>query len=207
MAHGNDFVRSISRYKSLRKIINLSVKKQSSKCDVMLVNKKHYCINILSVGFDSLVGKNVDKFRWIPFVSGSFKYNLSIFYTLLQNKNFKLKIKLDNLQIYKGLFTLAAISNGKYYGGGICPSDDAVTNDGFLNTCIIDKTSVLTKLKLLPKYKKGMHTNFDIAHFEKCSDIKIVGTELFPISLDGEIIYSNKLHCKILKDKINIIYI
>lgn len=55
MGHGNDFVRSVSKYKSLRKIINSSINKSSKKCDVIFVNNKHYCINILSVGFDSLV--------------------------------------------------------------------------------------------------------------------------------------------------------
>ena len=173
----------------------------------MKVNNNNYCINLLSVGFDSLVGKNVDKFRNLPFISGTAKYNLSIFYTLMQNKNFKFKIRIDNNKVYKNLFTLAAISNGKYYGGGICPNPDAITNDGLLNICIIDKTSIFTKLFLLPKYKKGKHSNLPIAHFEKCENIKIVSTRKFPISLDGEIIYSKKLECSIIKDAINIIYI
>ena len=208
MEHGNDFVRSISKYKSLRKIIKKSIDLKSSKCDLILVNKKYYSINLLSVGFDSLVGKNVNKFRWIPFVSGSFKYNLSIFYTLLQNKNFKLKIRIDNEKIYKNLYTLVAISNGKYYGGGICPNKDANTKDGILDICIIDKTSVITKLKLLPKYKKGLHSDLKEAYFEKCKEsINIVSNHEFPISIDGEIIYSNKLNCKLLKNQINIVYI
>lgn len=203
---GNDFVRSISNYKSLRKIILTSINKQSSKCDVILINNKYYCINILSVGFDSLVGKNVDKFRWIPFINGTTKYNLSIVYTLLQNKNFKLKMRINN-KIYKGLYTLAAVSNGKYYGGGVCPNPEANTNDGLLDVCIIDKTSIFKKIQLLPKYKKGLHTNLSLAHFEKSDKLAIVSTEYLPISIDGEIIYSKKLKCDILTKHINILYI
>lgn len=202
---GNDFIRSISKYKSLRKIILTSLTTSPTKCDVILVNNKYYCINILSVGFDSLVGRNVDKFRWVPFVNGTFKYNLSIIYTLLQNKDFNIKLRINN-KIYKGLHTLVAISNGKYYGGGVCPNPNARVDDGVLDVCIIDKTSIFKKIQLLPKYKKGTHTNINLVNFEKTDKLTIASNESFPISVDGEVIYSNKLKCEIIKNKINIIH-
>ena len=204
---GNDFIKSISKYNSLRKIIKESLNKESTKIDVIKLNNNRYCINILNMGFDAMVAKNVDIFRKVPFISGKLKYNLSIFYTLLSNKNFKIKIRYDNSTYTKGSFTLVAICNGKYYGGGISPCNDAKVDDGILNICAIDSTRVRHKIKLLPKYQKGLHVNLPQVHLNKCNTISIVSTHKFPVSIDGEITYTNRLKVSIIKKAINIVHI
>lgn len=203
---GNDFVRSISKYRSMRKIIAHSINAISKPIDVIKINNNKYCINILSAGFDAMVGKNINKFRWVPFVSGTFKYNLSIIYTLFQNRNFKFKIRIND-QIIKQRFTLVAISNGKYYGGGVCPSPEAKVDDGILNVCMIDSTSLFTKIILLPKYKACKHMNLKQVKLEKTNKISIVSNNAFPVNVDGEIFYTNKLKCEILSKCINIVEI
>lgn len=203
---GNDFLRSISKYSSMRKIIKNSINKKSTPTDIIKYGKDKYCINILNMGFDAMIAKNVDKFRNIPFISGSAKYNLSIIYTLSAGKNYKFKIKSDN-KVLKGKFTLAAIVNGSYYGGGIKPCPNANVTDGFLDTCIINSTDTLTKLKLLSKYKNGKHSNLKQVHIFKTKDISIVSTKKFPISVDGEVYYTNRLHMNVLPKAINIVHI
>ena len=110
---GNDFVRTISDYKSIRKIILESLKNDIRKVDLIkLVNKNEYSINILNSGFDATVAHNMNKFRKLPFVNGTFKYNLAIFYTLFRNKNYNFKIRVDDV-VLKGKYTLVAIANRK----------------------------------------------------------------------------------------------
>lgn len=203
---GNDFLRSISKYMSMRKIINISINKKAIPTDIISYGKNKYCINILNMGFDAMIASNIDKFRNIPFISGSNKYNLSIIYTLSSSKNFKFKIR-SNEKTLKGRFTLAAIANGSYYGGGILPCPKANVKDGFLDCCIIDSTDTLKKLILLPKYKKGKHTNLKQVHIFKTKDISVVSTKKFPISVDGEVYYTNKLHMKVVPKAINIVHI
>ena len=201
---GNDFVKSISKYKSMRKIISNSINASSTPIDIIKLNNNKYCINILSAGFDAMVGKNIDKFRWLPVVSGTIKYNLSILYTLFQNKNFKFKVRLND-NIVKQNFTLVAISNGKFYGGGICPSPEAEVNDGLLDICMINSTSFLTKLLLLPKYKSSKHTNLKQVKIERTDKISIVSTREFPVNVDGEIFYTKKLRCEVIHNCIKIV--
>jgi YegS/Rv2252/BmrU family lipid kinase len=201
---GNDFVKSISKYKSMRKIISNSINSPSTYIDVMKLNNNKYCINILSAGFDAMVGKNVDKFRWLPAVSGTVKYNLSILYTLFQNRNFKFKVRLND-KIIKQNFTLIAISNGKFYGGGICPSPEAIVNDGMLDICMIDSTTQLTKIMLLPKYKTSKHMYLKQVKMEKTNKIVIVSNKTFPVNIDGEIFYTNKLRCEVIPNCIKIV--
>ena len=204
---GNDFVKSISKYRSLRKIVKESIGKQSVKTDVIKLNNDRYCINILNTGFDAMVAKNLDLFRKVPFISGKAKYNLSIFYTLLMNKNFKFKIRYDSKNYVKGTYTLAAICNGMYYGGGIAPCKNVNVCDGIINTCIVDSTRVRQKIILLPKYKKSNHFNLKKVHLNTCHSISIVSKHKFPVSIDGEIIYTNRVKATLIKEAINIVHI
>lgn len=202
---GNDFLKSVSNYKSTRKIILESINKKSSKVDLLKINKERYCINILNAGFDAMVAKNLDNFRIFRFLNGKAKYNLSIFYTLLSNKNYKFKIRDDKNNILKSNFTLIAVANGKYYGGGICPCPEAKVSDGIINTCVVDSTLIKDKLFLLPRYKNGTHTNLKKVRFLNSERLTIVSTKKFPVSTDGEIFYTNKLSISIIKNAINIV--
>lgn len=203
---GNDFLRSISKYKSMRKIINTSIQKDSIPTDVITFGKDRYCINILNMGFDAMIAKNVDKFRNVPFISGSAKYNLSIMYTLASGKNFKFKVSSNEKSI-KGRFTLAVVANGSYYGGGIKPCPNAEVDDSLLDICLINATKTFAKLKLLPKYKKGTHLNLKQVSIFKTKEIKIVSTKNFPVSADGEMYYMNRIHMKVLPKALNIVHI
>lgn len=203
---GNDFIKSISKYMSLRKIVINSLNKDATYTDVIKINNNKYCINILNCGFDAMVAKNVDYFRIIPFISGKMKYNLSIFYSLLTNKNFKFKIRTDEI-VKKGNYTLIAIANGKYYGGGVIPCPDAIVNDGTLDVCAIDATRVRHKIFLLPKYQKGKHIGLKQANFYKTKSINLVSIKKFPVSIDGEVFYTNKLAIKVLPKAVKIVYI
>lgn len=204
---GNDFIKSISDYMSLRKIVTLSIGRKSIKTDIIKLNNNRYCVNILNSGFDAMVAQNVDKFRKLNFLSGKMKYNLSIFYTLMRNKNYNLKIRLDNDIVYKGKFTLSVIANGKYYGGGVKPCPDAKCNDGIIDTCIVDATSIFQKIRFLPSYKKGEHLKYKQAHIKKAKKVLIVSNNKFPVSIDGEVLYTNRISAEILKEAVNIVHI
>lgn len=202
---GNDFSRYLNEYNSLRKIILTSLNTQSVKYDVMKLNSNRYCINVLNAGFDALVAYNMNKFRWVPFVSGTAKYNLGIVYTLFFNKNYRLRIHTDNYTI-KDKFTLVAIANGRYYGGGVVPCMLSEANDGKLNTCAVKSTSLLQKLFLLPKYKKCVHQDLPQVRIDNdIEHISIVSNKKFPLSIDGEIIFTNKIKASILKSAVNMV--
>lgn len=203
---GNDFVKSVSCYKSMRKIALASIVTPATPTDIILFNNKYYCVNILNLGFDAKIAENMEKFRKIPFITGSMKYNLSIFYTLARTKNYRLKVRIGDFE-EKGSYTLATISNGKYYGGGVCPSPKADTTDGMLDVTLVQNSTFLQKLVLLPKYKKGKHESIrQLRHFDT-KDITVVSNKKFPVSVDGEIILTNRIHAKVLPKAVNVVHI
>lgn len=203
---GNDFIKCVSKYMSMRKIILESINKDSRKVDILKVGKDKYCVNILSAGFDSMVAKNVDIFRRVPFISGKFKYSLAIIYTLFSSRNFKFKIRINDNIILKRNFTLVAVANGKYYGGGIMPCPDANIQDSIIDICAVDSTTFFQKLVLLPTYKKGKHSKLKQAKFFKTNKINIVSTRKFPANIDGEVFYTNKLSISVISQAINIVF-
>lgn len=202
---GNDFLRSVSDFRSLRKIVKGSLKNDVRKVDVIKDTRGNYSLNILNVGFDATVASNMNKFRNIPFLNGTMKYNLAIFYSLFRNKNYNLKIRVDD-KIYKGKYTLVALANGKYYGSGIMPVPNAKLDDGLISVCMIEKTSIFEKIKLLPKYKKGDHLDLKQVKMEEGRCVSIVSNEKFDASYDGQMKKEKYVKCEILDKKVNVVY-
>lgn len=200
---GNDFAKVTNSYKSMRKIIRRSLNETSQVVDSIKL-KNRLSMNVVNLGLDAAIANNMDKFRYFPFITGSMKYRLSIFYTLFSAKKYKLKVRVDD-KIFKGSYTLAAIGNNKYYGGGIKILPDADMTDGKLNICLVDSTTLIQKLMYLPKLTKGKHTNLSIVKMLEGEDISVVSNKKFPVSIDGEIIITNRLHIKIDKKSIRII--
>ena len=132
------------------------------------------------------------------------KYKLAIVYTLFSAKQYKLKVRVDD-KVLKGKFTLIAIGNSKYYGGGIKILPEAEMADGDLDVCLIDSTNIFQKLQFLPKLVKGKHTNIPVVHMLKGKNITVAATRKIPLSIDGEIVYTNRFRAKILEKSIKII--
>lgn len=201
---GNDFSRMLNSYNSMRKIIRRSIQTTPETVDSILVNKDKICINVLNTGLDAEIADNMNLFRKWNFLSGSMKYKLAIVYTLFSAKQYKLKVRVDS-KVYKGKYTLLAIGNSKYYGGGVMILPEAEMSDNMLDICLIDATTMVQKLNFLPKLMKGKHTNIPLVHMLKGKNIRVVSNKKLPVSIDGEIIYTNRFRAKILEKSIKII--
>ena len=200
---GNDFSRTTNSYKSMRKIIRNSLTEKTVKVDSICVGKRT-CINVLNAGLDAAIADNMNIFRKWPIISGSMKYKLAIAYTIFGARKYKLKIRVDN-KIYKGVYTLIAIGNNKYYGGGVKALPYAQIDDGMLDVCLIDSTTLIQKLLFLPKYSKGKHEDIKLVKLLRGKEISVVSTRKMPVSVDGEIHYTNRFKAKVEEKSVNII--
>lgn len=200
---GNDFARATNSYKSMRKIIRKSIIEKPVKGDSISVGKRT-CMNVLNAGLDATIADNMNLFRKWPVISGSMKYKLAIAYTIFGARKYKLKIRVDD-KIYKGVYTLVAIGNNKYYGGGVKALPYAEIDDGMLDVCLIDSTTLIQKLFFLPKFSKGKHEGIKLVKLLKGKEISVVSTRKMPVSVDGEIYYTNRFKAKVEEKSVNII--
>ena len=200
---GNDFARCVNSYRSMRKIIKASLENKPEKIDSILVNKK-VAVNMINAGLDAAIAANLDKFRKIPLITGKMKYKLAIFYTVFLPKSYKLKIRMDN-EVKKGRYTLIAIGNNKYCGGGVNIVPEAEIQDGLLDICIVKNVNLIQKIMYLPKIMKGTHTNLSVVELLKSKNIFVASNKKFPVSIDGELTFIKGFRAKVSEKTLSVI--
>lgn len=198
LGSGNDFIKALSPFKKEDFLcLQNMIEGEEKIIDIMECDGK-FSMNVFSVGFDAAVAKNVDKFKKLPFVSGSLAYKLSIVYCIFTKRKHKVKIFIDGKPFMKADYnktTLLAIGgNGQYYGGGFKAVPKADLSDGYIDFVHSTTLSVLKFALMVGKYKKGEHINnpkLPFISFERCKSIAFEAETPIDINVDGEI-YTKK---------------
>lgn len=188
---GNDFARAFEV--ELEVLLNLEEMTKGIITEVDLIKcGKKVSINVVSVGYDCAVAKNMVRFKNLPMVSGSMAYKISIMYCLFSNmKNYFSIVADGELLKINGLsYLLAVAGNGKYYGGGIKATPYANLCDNKIELVCIPTISVFTLLRLLNIFIKGEHINnpkIPFVKYKQCRQIDFISNEPIDIGFDGEI--------------------
>lgn len=210
MGSGNDFVRSFE-HNTKDDFIDMEamMNGEDMAIDVMECNGR-YSMNNMSVGFDAAVAKNVDKFKRIPFVSGSLAYKISIVYCLFTKRKHNYRMIADGKEyVSNDVKTLLAVAgNGKYYGGGIKATPLAEFADGKIEFMHIKTISLLRFIFLVGTYTRGEHIDnpkFPFVKHTKCESITFESDDNIDIGFDGEIISLKNPTVRILPAAVRII--
>lgn len=186
---GNDFVRCFDN-RSLFYDINAQIDGETVTLDLLRYNNA-YSVNMINIGFDCAVAHTASKFRRRNFLPPSFAYTFGVIKTFFKKIGTPMKIIFDDGEIWDGVFTLTAIGNGKYCGGGYKATPEASLTDGLVDICAIKKISRFTLIRLISSYRKGTHLNNPKAKpyimYKKASHFKMEFTSPLPICIDGEI--------------------
>lgn len=185
---GNDFIKSFPEYRDFFSLENI-IKGRTVPVDLIKLNNR-LCINICHFGFDAAVAHNMVKFKNWPGVSGHSAYMLSVAHCLLYYVKHPCRIEVDDVEVFSGDILLAAIGNGKCYGGGFYCLPDAITNDGILEIVIVKKISRLRFAKLFKNYKTGAYLHLPeykpYFQYLQGRHIKIIAKNKIIAGYDGE---------------------
>lgn len=167
---GNDFAKKIygakpDAVKVARDLgfLDASPKFVIKKIDMGRCND-HYFIGVMSFGFDTSVEIAADKIaRKAPFL-GKGSYKLGLIASLFGNKRFAFHASLDGIDENGSpchtesdlVFTLMAVCNSSFYGGGFCPAPEADLSDGIFDMCVAADCNAIDVIKLAPHYIKGV---------------------------------------------------
>jgi YegS/Rv2252/BmrU family lipid kinase len=204
---GNDFIKSIFNFSKKDNIEDILVKMingTEKDIDLCEVNDRYF-INIASVGFDADVAYNTIKFKKLPFIGGKLAYILGIINTVFNYKSYKLNIEIGS-EIINMDALLAAVANGKYYGGGINVTPEAEIDDGLFQICAIESVSRFKILRLFPKVIKGTHGDIREVFFYSGNKVKIKSEENITFNIDGEITRGKEAEFKIIHNGIKVVY-
>ncbi|NBK96756.1 MAG: diacylglycerol kinase family lipid kinase [Erysipelotrichia bacterium] len=186
---GNDFIKVFDEY-TRSDFLHMSNYRHAKQvtCDLMKINDR-VSINTASVGFDVTIAKNVEHFKNLPLIKGVIPYYMALLHSMMTSLAHEYTILLDGKALAKEEYTFVVAGNGRYYGGGFCPSPSASINDGFIDVCFIKKVTRRKIIRLSGKYKKGTHLQYeDIVSLKQCKKIQILSKDKVAINLDGEVV-------------------
>jgi len=194
---GNDFVmtlaggkkKALARYKkrneeaSARDFFEAVTTNRTVATDFMKVGGMAY-LNIGNIGLDARVVRNAIAYKQRL---GRYAYVAAVYKSIAQHTNMPLEIAIDGV-VHEGEYTLVAVCNGQYYGGGlhICPQ--AQLDDGKITICLVERLSRPKTMLIFPSLMIGQHHRLKAVSFAQGEDVRIrlkSGVEY--ISLDGNL--------------------
>ncbi len=182
---GCDFIKSICNNWNTDDFLKRTVEGEEVIIDVARVNGRYF-INISSIGFDAEVANTAGWLKQLPLISGSIAYAAAAVATIFKQPSHTIEITIDGAHIRIDSL-LAAVANGKYYGGGMMPVPHAVINDGLLDLCVIQRISRLKIIAFLYKFMKGQHGRLKEVSFYTGKKIKIRSANPIALNIDGEV--------------------
>lgn len=191
---GNDLKRSLKPLlgrwaeKDFLDCLQAMVAKKYTKIDAIKAADRVF-LNIANCGIDANIVKNATPFKKIL---GKNAYLLAAFISIAQHKNIGLIVQIDESTKIEGKFTLAAVCNGQYYGGGIKIAPQALLTDGLIHFCLVDSMSKLKALTLFPVMLLEKHVNLKEVRYFECQKISIIPQNAQKLCVDGNLFDWNK---------------
>ena len=191
LGSGNDFYRTIEKYED-----------QYILSDVGIINGLYF-INVACLGLDADVANNLDIIKskkWIPVCQ---RYNASLAYTFTKYQYKKLRMQIGDFSM-ESEFTIIAVGNAQYYGGGYRIAPQAMIDDGVFDIYAIKR---LAKPKILPLFLKlirGKHETSQAVKKYRNEEITIDCEEEYIFNVDGEMLRGKHFEIRILKNAIKI---
>jgi len=208
---GNDWGRMFGIPLDYEKAINIISDNNQLIHDVGLVSyfdgqvkKNRYFINIAGLGFESVVVRrtNIQKDKGH---SGKAIYFYNLLMSLFSYRNTKAEIIIDGEKQYADVFSVN-IGNGRYCGGGMRQTPDALPDDGLLDVTVINgmgKFEIIRNLKIL--YDGSILSHPKINGY-KCKNIKVSSDKIMYTEADGETLGHTPAEFTIIPASINIVY-
>ena len=164
-------------------------------------------LTVACSGFDAQVADDVHTYGKLPLLGGQGSYIVSLGVNfLLRGLRHSWTVILDGKPLPERSFVLAAVCNGRYYGGGFMPVAEAKMDDGVLNTLVVRGVSRATFLRLVGDYSVGRYYKFpEAARCYTAREIVIRSGDGKDIvtCLDGECAYSREVTLRLLEKKVN----
>lgn len=177
------------------------------------------CINVMSYGLDTKVetiGRQIA--GKIPSI-GHKAYNIAVVPVLCKSMTYHINIDLDCIDEdgtpYKYIvapcdYTLFAICNASYYGGGFCPAPNSVLDDGLLDFALCHPVNAFQAMPMIPEYSKG-----NVDKLQKYFTYgKVVGGRIWSTdgdallgNCDGENFDYNEVNFKVLPKSLKLCFI
>lgn len=165
---------------------------------------KSYFINIAGLGFEAVVVKKTnrqkDKGR-----SNKAIYFYNLLTSLLSYKNTEADLFIDGRKTTSKVFSIN-VGNGRFCGGGMRQTPDALPDDGLLDITVIRDMSKLEIIKSLPLLYDGTILSHQKVDGYRATNLRVESKSVLYAEADGESLGHTPAEFSIIPAAINIIY-
>ncbi len=166
--------------------------------------ERRYFINIAGLGFESVVVKKTNKQK------DKGKSNKAIyFYNLLSSlityRNTPVEIIIDGVKSSSKVFSIN-VGNGRYCGGGMRQTPDALPDDGLLDITVIREMGRLEIIRSLKLLYDGTILSHPKVDGYRSTNLNVSSESLLFLEADGESLGHTPAEFGIIPSAINIIY-
>jgi len=192
---GNDFIITledskkiaIDKYKKDAQVavdhVFEKIQKRSLKTiDVITCNGTAF-LNIGNMGLDAHIVKNAHDLK--PRY-GRYAYIAAVYRSIAEHQNLDLHVEVNG-EVYDDLFTLVAVCNGRYYGGGLHITPSASLTDGKITLCMVKAMSKAKTMTIFPSLMIEKHTRLKAVSYVECDEVKFTLKEKETLCLDGNL--------------------
>ena len=214
MGSGNDWVKSLGISKDVKGIVGLMASDSFGRQDVVKVSimdeagnarTVSYMANVGGVGIDADVCRIVNVNKKMG-MSGKILYVKALVQCLVHRKPVVARVLCDGVEVFHGNYFSIAFGIGRYSGGGMRQTADAVMDDGFLDMTLIPELGMLKIAKEAPKLFTGTFTRIPELVTKRCRNVVVMPEGRQPyVEVDGEVIGTAPVCLEIMGSQINVL--
>ena len=152
-------------------------------------------LTIVCAGLDARVARDVHTYGRALHGKGSYIASLAVNFALRPLSQ-RWEVQVDGERLPWEEYILAAVCNGRYYGGGFQPVPEARLDDGILRVLAVRRVSRAAFLRLVGDYARGAYRKFPYAARCRCGRevcIRAGGEEPVVVCLDGETLQAREI--------------
>lgn len=169
--------------------------------DMGLANGRPF-VNVGGFGFDVDVLINTRRYKKNR--GGMLPYLRGLLASMFHLRSIHAHITADGEEFDSELL-LAAVGNGRSYGGGMPITPRAVANDGYFDVCLIRKVALPVFITLLPLFLKGKHIGKKPVRYFRARKLSIECSPDCLIQLDGEIMKGTPVSFELVPSALRVI--
>jgi len=156
---GNDWIKSLDLPNDTEKMIEILAQGYCGKEDVVKMTfgndpKPHFILNVAGLGFDSHVCQRVN-FQKSNGIRHKMIYANALQHTIRNLSPINIEIIADDRKVFSGSCFSVAFGVGKYSGGGMRQTSDALMDDGLVDMMIVPKCNLKKIIMEMPRLLKG----------------------------------------------------
>jgi diacylglycerol kinase family enzyme len=216
LGSGNDWVKSTGVPKDIDRAVALLSDPLYSSQDVVRATvlddackplSVSYMANIGGVGIDARVCEMVNA-KKSQGRRGKILYVTSLLHAIRNRVPALAKVVCDGDTVFDGAYLSMAFGVGKYSGGGMRQTPEAVLDDGLLDMTIIPDLPLARIAREVPRLFTGSFLKVPELVAVKAKSITVwpmAGSSAEPAEVDGEVIGKAPVRFDVLDDRINIV--